>query len=195
MFGAKRLTFDVPLQNCTVVVADAQHEVGYRVFGRSGSMPRSIFATRSRCRRTSTTIAITPPTIIAVIGIRNGPNLVIASIVCPLLAGESGKQSSGRISGGADRDRTGDPLVANQVLSQLSYSPILRLSVVSYRLSVDFLTTNNCPLTTELVGLGRVELPTSPLSGVRSSQLSYRPGFPCRNSSVLTLQFRIISWK
>jgi hypothetical protein len=28
-----------------------------------------------------------------------------------------------------------------------------------------------------LVGLGRVELPTSPLSGVRSSHLSYRPGF------------------
>jgi hypothetical protein len=27
----------------------------------------------------------------------------------------------------------------------------------------------------EMVGLGRVELPTSPLSGVRSSQLSYRP--------------------
>ena len=26
------------------------------------------------------------------------------------------------------------------------------------------------------VGLGRIELPTSPLSGVRSSQLSYRPG-------------------
>ena len=25
------------------------------------------------------------------------------------------------------------------------------------------------------VGLGRVELPTSPLSGVRSNQLSYRP--------------------
>ena len=29
------------------------------------------------------------------------------------------------VFGGADRDRTGDPLVANQVLSQLSYSPIL----------------------------------------------------------------------
>jgi hypothetical protein len=28
-------------------------------------------------------------------------------------------------TGGADRDRTGDPLVANQVLSQLSYSPML----------------------------------------------------------------------
>ena len=56
--------------------------------------------------------------------------------------------------GGADRDRTGGLLVANQALSQLSYSP------------------------TDLVGLGRVELPTSPLSGVRSSHLSYRPGFP-----------------
>ncbi len=55
--------------------------------------------------------------------------------------------------GGADRVRTGDPLLAKQVLSQLSYSP-----------------------TTKMVGLGRVELPTSPLSGVRSSQLSYRPG-------------------
>ena len=54
--------------------------------------------------------------------------------------------------GGADRDRTGDPLLAKQVLSQLSYSP-----------------------TISVVGLGRVELPTSPLSGVRSSQLSYRP--------------------
>ena len=27
----------------------------------------------------------------------------------------------------------------------------------------------------KLVGLGRFELPTSPLSGVRSNQLSYRP--------------------
>ena len=26
-----------------------------------------------------------------------------------------------------------------------------------------------------MVGLGRLELPTSPLSGVRSNQLSYRP--------------------
>src|SRR5579864_2916841 len=34
-----------------------------------------------------------------------------------------------------------------------------------------------CPAPTKLVvGLGRIELPTSPLSGVRSSQLSYRPG-------------------
>src|SRR5688572_1820152 len=32
---------------------------------------------------------------------------------------------------------------------------------------------------TTLVGLGRFELPTSRLSGVRSNQLSYRPGFSC----------------
>ncbi len=30
-----------------------------------------------------------------------------------------------------------------------------------------------------LVGLGRFELPTSPLSGVRSNQLSYRPKLTC----------------
>jgi hypothetical protein len=32
-----------------------------------------------------------------------------------------------------------------------------------------------------VVGLGRFELPTSPLSGVRSNQLSYRPGISTRN--------------
>ena len=53
--------------------------------------------------------------------------------------------------GGDDRIRTGDPLLAKQVLSQLSYIP------------------------TWVVGLGRVELPTSRLSGARSNHLSYRP--------------------
>ena len=37
-----------------------------------------------------------------------------------------------------------------------------------------------CPLT--LVGLGRLELPTSRLSGVRSNHLSYRPDLPCSRS-------------
>ena len=55
-------------------------------------------------------------------------------------------------NGGAKRDRTADLLRARQALSQLSYSPIQRL-----------------------VGLGGFEPPTSPLSGVRSNQLSYRP--------------------
>ena len=53
--------------------------------------------------------------------------------------------------GGARRDRTADLLNANQALSHLSYGPMI------------------------VVGLGRFELPTSPLSGVRSNQLSYRP--------------------
>jgi hypothetical protein len=67
--------------------------------------------------------------------------------------------------GGADRDRTGDPLLAKQVLSQLSYSPLLVDASVGPR---------RCCGTT-MVGLGRLELPTSPLSGVRSNHLSYRP--------------------
>jgi hypothetical protein len=66
--------------------------------------------------------------------------------------------------GGASRDRTGDLLLAKQALSQLSYGPSRRLA----------------PRTpTTLVGLGRFELPTSPLSGVRSNQLSYRPDVGC----------------
>ena len=56
-------------------------------------------------------------------------------------------------TGGASRARTDDLLLAKQVLSQLSYGPV-RL---------------------DMVGLGGFEPPTSPLSGVRSDQLSYRP--------------------
>ncbi len=51
--------------------------------------------------------------------------------------------------------RTRDPLLARQVLSQLSYAPIC---------------CNNY-----LVGLSGLEPLTSRLSGVRSNQLSYRP--------------------
>ncbi len=60
--------------------------------------------------------------------------------------------------GGADRDRTDDLRLAKPALSQLSYSPgRLRWS-------------------RSLVGQGRLELPTSRLSGVRSNHLSYWPG-------------------
>ncbi len=58
-------------------------------------------------------------------------------------------------AGGGDRIRTDDLLVANQLLSQLSYAP---------------------GAASNLVGIGRLELPTSRLSGVRSNQLSYIPG-------------------
>ena len=54
-------------------------------------------------------------------------------------------------SGGGKEVRTPDPLLAKQVLSQLSYTP------------------------DKVVGLGRLELPTSRLSGVRSNHLSYKP--------------------
>ena len=50
------------------------------------------------------------------------------------------------------RDRTADLLRAKQALSQLSYSPVI-----------------------EVVGLSGLEPPTSPLSGVRSNHLSYKP--------------------
>ena len=62
--------------------------------------------------------------------------------------------------GGAEEDRTPDPLRAKQVLSQLSYGPLC-LWQPGRR--------------TDLVGLDGFEPATSPLSGVRSHQLSYRP--------------------
>ena len=70
-------------------------------------------------------------------------------------------------NGGASRDRTDDPLLAKQVLSQLSYGPGIE---------------QDRPV---MVGLGGFEPPTSPLSGVRSNQLSYRPELGIRESSNL----------
>ncbi|CAN0511140.1 unnamed protein product, partial [Laminaria digitata] len=59
--------------------------------------------------------------------------------------------------GGGRRDRTDDLMLAKHALSQLSYAPVNKMII-------------------SVVGLGRLELPTSRLSGVRSNQLSYRPG-------------------
>jgi hypothetical protein len=64
--------------------------------------------------------------------------------------------------GGAERDRTDDLRLAKPALSQLSYGPRCYCQ----------------NLTLEVVGQGRVELPTSRLSGVRSNHLSYWPGAP-----------------
>ena len=55
--------------------------------------------------------------------------------------------------------RTPDPLLARQVLSQLSYTPIGVL-LIYFLLSM---------------GLSGLEPPTSRLSGVRSNRLSYKP--------------------
>ena len=61
--------------------------------------------------------------------------------------------------GGGERDRTDDLLLAKQALSQLSYTPLIK----------------NSKKHAILVGPGRLELPTSRLSGVRSNRLSYGP--------------------
>jgi hypothetical protein len=61
--------------------------------------------------------------------------------------------------GGANRDRTGDLLLAKQALSQLSYGPGDPGKTVEQL----------------VVGLGGLEPPTPRLSSVCSNQLSYRP--------------------
>ena len=58
--------------------------------------------------------------------------------------------------GGGKRDRTDDPLLAKQVLYQLSYAPSVGSGLC-------------------LVGLGGLEPPTPRLSSVCSNQLSYKP--------------------
>ena len=65
--------------------------------------------------------------------------------------------ASSFLLGGDNRDRTGNLRLAKPALSQLSYIPEEAVSE-------------------NLVGLDRFELSTSRLSGVRSHQLSYRPG-------------------
>ena len=62
--------------------------------------------------------------------------------------------------GGARRDRTDDLMLAKHALSQLSYGP-------GYR--------DKALVGAKMVGLGRLELPTSRLSSARSNQLSDRP--------------------
>ena len=84
--------------------------------------------------------------------------------------------AAGRGAGGASRDRTGDLLVANQALSQLSYGPSFMGRnrrddfgghyFVGRRQKAWFLPAAPAP---DLVGLGGVAPPTSPLSGVRSN--------------------------
>ena len=65
--------------------------------------------------------------------------------------------------GGARRDRTDDLMLAKHALYQLSYGP--KPGVPEGR----------TPESQQMVGLGRLELPTSRLSSARSNQLSYKP--------------------
>ena len=70
-------------------------------------------------------------------------------------------------AGGARRDRTDDLMLAKHALSQLSYGPVPE---------DECLTLDERRLRSiKVVGLGRLELPTSRLSSARSNQLSYKP--------------------
>ena len=88
-------------------------------------------------------------------------------------------------SGGARRDRTDDLMLAKHALSQLSYGPVLedemhcraRLRRALRRSSLRSRRACRAEAAEQrrLVGLGRLELPTSRLSSARSNQLSYKP--------------------
>ena len=87
--------------------------------------------------------------------------------------------------GGDEENRTPDPLLARQVLSQLSYTPmVLFFKAFSIVFSFSFAWKN-------VVGLTRLELVTSRLSGVRSNQLSYRPIFESYGSLKTKQYFEI----
>ena len=97
-------------------------------------------------------------------------------------------------SGGARRDRTDDLMLAKHALSQLSYGPLLRSLTRRRRHPSAWLSRHQArrpfglavpaassrpeqrdEAALKMVGLGRLELPTSRLSSARSNQLSYKP--------------------
>ena len=73
--------------------------------------------------------------------------------------------------GGDEQNRTVDPLLARQVLSQLSYTPRYYRGLLL--ILALFLFSE------ELVGSSGLEPPTSRLSGARSNHLSYEPIHEC----------------
>src|SRR6202045_4173739 len=86
--------------------------------------------------------------------------------------------------GGARRDRTDDLMLAKHALSQLSYGPVpedecICRARLHWRYGAAAFGQEACQAEAaeqrRLVGLGRLELPTSRLSSARSNQLSYKP--------------------
>ena len=87
-------------------------------------------------------------------------------------------------SGGARRDRTDDLMLAKHALSQLSYGPVTRRRSIApvfakwlrrARFAHQRAWRATRSRRRSVVGLGRLELPTSRLSSARSNQLSYKP--------------------
>ena len=106
----------------------------------------------------------------------NGAELVGLTGIEPVTSSLSGTRSNQlsykpNLIGGGSRIRTGDMLLAKQPLYQLSYTPDACIA---------------------LVGLTRIELVTSSLSGTRSNQLSYKPtSLRKRNGTAIRLCFAI----
>src|ERR1700689_3465879 len=86
---------------------------------------------------------------------------------------EATSSISDQPSGGARRDRTDDLMLAKHALSQLSYGPVTRRRMLHSGSRAASLSRENA--LDQMVGLGRLELPTSRLSSARSNQLSYKP--------------------
>ena len=76
-------------------------------------------------------------------------------------------------SGGARRDRTDDLMLAKHALSQLSYGPVPEDEC--FTSVIETQSRQEITRSIKVVGLGRLELPTSRLSSARSNQLSYKP--------------------
>jgi hypothetical protein len=107
----------------------------------------------------------------------------------PVFAPSSAEPKLLAQAGGARRDRTDDLMLAKHALSQLSYGPVpedecfLSRSICSpafasakaQRPSFKRACRAEAAEQRRLVGLGRLELPTSRLSSARSNQLSYKP--------------------
>src|SRR5712675_1587869 len=88
--------------------------------------------------------------------------------------------------GGARRNRTDNLMLAKHALSQLSYGPVpedeclaclavARVTRSAFALRATARQPSPRLRARRLVGLGRLELPTSRLSSARSNQLSYKP--------------------
>src|SRR3954454_1250597 len=115
----------------------------------------------------------------------------------PVFAPSSAEPKLLAQAGGARRDGTDDLMLAKHALSQLSYGPVpedeclfdqrspslaLRRSSLRSRKACRAEAAQQ----RRLVGLGRLELPTSRLSSARSNTLSYKPQrSPARRSGTI----------